>query len=428
MEDNDNNNNTNNNNNNNNNNNSWLYNAQDGEHTPLLEVQPISFHEASLEERPLHPPAAGPSYIWLWVLVNIVSYIMQYLSLPLWIGAIPQQCSDPFVIYQVSASMFMLIFLVCVMVLSLTNGNRFMAFVAQLSRRGMWLIVGCGLMNALNGICVAISSPVARTPPIISTTVPNIGYSIMIVVIWYMHHKEYLPKPKIKAASFFSLEFSLFFLMYAICVYSTIVATNEKAAELGGQIYWWVIFLFGMFFGYLYNQIQEIFFKTETFDGSINTLVNFLFVTNFAQFLCALLGTWVDFIPGVTLAASGDIACGYVETASHSFTGMGLLWNFVFTLANLLAYVASAKTNTVNTGLTMLIGPISTALIIAISYNIPALTPDKSLVDVYFFFPMILSATLMTFFYACWYKGTRLDGRLIYLQDYFVRYDRKHAE
>lgn len=366
-------------------------------------------------------------WVLLWVTLNVLGSIMQNLSMPLWLNTL-NKCGNPFVVYQIACTMFVVMFGLTVLFLSVFKGNSFWKYLTSLTFKGWGLLFLTGVFDSLNGILVVIASPIERTPPIIASTFPNIIFIFMIALIYFLHRKEWLPPPKIKKQSFISHEFVLFVLTYSMCVYTTIVATNEQEATADGKVYWWGVFLVGILFGYVYNQIQEIFFKTETFDGSINSLVNFLFVTNFAQFLCALLGTWVDFIPGVTLAASGDIACGYVETASHSFTGMGLLWNFVFTLANLLAYVASAKTNTVNTGLTMLIGPISTALIIAISYNIPALTPDKSLVDVYFFFPMILSATLMTFFYACWYKGTRLDGRLIYLQDYFVRYDRKHAE
>ena len=376
-------------------------------------------------ESPHGKSAPQPKYIWFWVLMNILSSILQYLSLPLWIGSIPSQCSDPFVVYQISATMFVLIFAICVIVLHWINENNFFAFIGKLTVRGMILIMVAGILNAMNGVLVVISSPVDRTPPIISTTLPNIGFLVMIVIIWYMHHRRYLPEPVIKGSDFLTLEFFLFFVMYAVCVYTTVVATNGKSAVLDGQVYWFVIFLLGMFFGYLYNQIQEVFFKTEAFDGSVNDMTNFLFATIIIQWIAALLCTWVDFIPGVNMTPAGDVACGYEETLAHSFTGMGIVWNLLWGLGNWLSYVASVKTNTVNTGLTMLINPISTALIIAISYNIPALTPDKALVDVYFFFPMIFSSILMTYFYTCWYKGTRLSGRLITLSDYFVRYDKK---
>lgn len=108
---------------------------------------------------------------------------------------------------------------------------------------------------------------------------------------------------------------------------------------------------------------------------------------------------------------------------------MGLLWNVLCAAGNYLSYVASVKTNSVNTGLTMLVSPISTALVIAISYNFPSLTPDKSLVDVYFFFPMILTSILMIFFYAMWYKGTRLtQDRLLSFFDYLSRYESEQAD
>ena len=381
----------------------------------------IQDHQQS-HSKPAGP--APPKHIWFWVLMNILSSLLQYTSLPLWIANIPARCADPFVVYQISATMFVLIFAACVIALRFLNGNDFFAFLASLSwPRGVLLVCFAGLLNALNGIFVVISSPVDRTPPVITTTIPNIGFILMIGIIYLMHRWRFLPEPAIRGSDFLSLEFALFFVMYAICVYTTIVATNGKSAELSGQVYWWVIFLLGMFFGYLYNQIQEIFFKTEAFDGSVNALTNFLFATIVVQWAVALLCTGINFIPTVDMTPGSDASCDYATTLAHSFMGMGLLWNLMWGFGNWLSYVASVKTNTVNTGLTMLINPISTAVVIAISYNIPALTPDKSLIDVYFFFPMIFSSILMTFFYTCWYKGTRIPGRLIPMQEYFVRYD-----
>ncbi|MDP2437839.1 MAG: hypothetical protein Q8P67_19020 [archaeon] len=123
------------------------------------------------------------------------------------------------------------------------------------------------------------------------------------------------------------------------------------------------------------------------------------------------------------MTKSQDIRCGYIDTLTYSFTGMGVLYNLLWCLGNYLSYVASVKTNTVNTGLTMLVTPVSTAIVLAISYPIPALTPNKAVVDVFFFFPMIITSVVMTFFYTIWYKGTRAPGRLTPLSGFMKRYE-----
>ena len=145
------------------------------------------------------------------------------------------------------------------------------------------------------------------------------------------------------------------------------------------------------------------------------------------QWLFGLFFIWVDFIPGVR-TTDGSFECELLQTLQGSFTGMGLLWNLLYALGSCLSYVAAVQTNLLNTGLTMLINPLSSTLVVAISYDIPALTPDQAVVDVYFFFPMILSGLLMTFFYAQWYKGTRITGSLIHIKDFLQRYDRQESD
>lgn len=130
----------------------------------------------------------------------------------------------------------------------------------------------------------------------------------------------------------------------------------------------------------------------------------------------------------MNLTLSADIRCGYEQTLKGSFMGFGLLYNFLWCGANYLSYVASVKTNLVNSGLTMLVNPVSTALVLAISYPIQALTPNKGLVDVFFFFPMIITSLLMIFFYTIWYKGTRISGRLISLTGFLDRYSTNEHE
>ncbi|MDP2437838.1 MAG: hypothetical protein Q8P67_19015, partial [archaeon] len=205
----------------------------------------------------------------------------------------PEECADPFVVWQIASCMFVALFGGTVLLLIPLNDNRFLPFVARLTWRGMGLIVLTGIFNAFNGIFVAISAPVDRTPPVISSTFPNISFILMIFLIWWMHRRHWLPLPKIAAGDFWTLEFVLFALMYVLCTYCTVVATNEQAA-LGGQVYWWIIFSLGIIFSYLSNQLQEIFFKTEEFDGSINSMTNYLFSTLIAMLVFSLLGTFID--------------------------------------------------------------------------------------------------------------------------------------
>lgn len=364
----------------------------------------------------------GAWQLLFWVILNIISTIFQFVALPLWISALPWQCADPFVVFQIAAAFLTAIFGVSVVVLSWTNNNRFFDFIRALTPRGIALICLAGGLFGLNGILVTISAPVNRTPPVISSTFPNICFILYIFVIWWLHRRQWLPAPKIKKSDFLTLEFLLFALMYVLCTYCTVVATNQHAA-LGGQVYWWIIFTVGIVLSYLGNQVQEIFFKSEPFDGSPNTTTNFLFCNSIAMLVSSLLLTPIDFIPGVNLTASEDIHCGYIDTLHYSFTGYGFLYNFLWVFGNFLSYVACVKTNTVNSGLTMLVNPVSTAIVLAISYPIKALTPDQGIIDVFFFFPTILTSIIMIFFYTIWYKGTRFPGRLIHLKGLMDRYD-----
>ena len=263
----------------------------------------------------------------------------------------------------------------------------------------------------------------------------------MIGLIYWLHRRELLPSPKIKKGDFWSHEFLLFIVLYSLCVYTTVVATNEQEATSEGKVYWWVVFLVGNLFGYVYNQLQEIFFKndgifknpTSIIDErrppqvtnanklATNNVTNFLLIQVIIQCITGYIFTFVNYIPGVALAPDAHIGCQYSHTLKNSFTGMGLLWNLLFSGGYFIAYIASIGTNVVSTGLTMLMGPLSTTIIIVVSYNINVLTPDKDIINVYFFYPMILSGMLMTLFYSAWYNGTRV-GQLTDVRQYFEKF------
>ena len=373
------------------------------------------------EKKELALQASSGWVIWFWVALNIVSSILQFLTTPLWIAEINPIFADPFVVYQVASFMFFVFFAVTVVVLCFTNGNNLFAFIRKVTPRGLLLLLLSGVSNTLNGILVVIASPVDRTPPVISSTVPNVIFVLMIAIIWFLHRFRFLPEPIIRGRDFLTLEFGLFASLYVLCIYSLVSATNEQAV-LGGQVFWWFLFVLGILFGYLSNQFQEIFFKSEDFEESTNEITNYLFAVTLIPWVFGLLLVWVDFIPGVAMTHA-SFSQAYLETLKGSFTGMGFLYNFLYALGNYLSYVASVKTNLVNTGLTMLVNPVATTLVIAISYDIKALTPDKSIIDVYFFFPMIMSSILMTFFYTQWYKGTRSPGSLLSIVDYLDRYE-----
>ncbi|MBX9642374.1 MAG: hypothetical protein K2X97_22455, partial [Mycobacteriaceae bacterium] len=229
----------------------------------------------------------------VWVTLNVISSILQLIALPLWIAALPAACSDPFVVFQVASAMFVVFFGVTIIFLKFFNQNSFSHFIRQLSWRGMGLIILTGLLTALNGLLVTISAPVSRTPPVIASTLPNIMFIFFILIIWWLHRRRFLPEPKIYLSDFWSLEFVLFAIMYVLCTYCVVVATNEQAA-LGGQVYWWLIFTLGILFAYLANQSQEIFFKNEVFDGSFNSLTNYIFCVVLVSLVFTLLGTWID--------------------------------------------------------------------------------------------------------------------------------------
>ena len=380
-------------------------------------------------------------WILLWVCLNVLGHTLQNLSMPLWLNTL-DDCGDPFVVYQIACTMFVVMFGLCVIFLSAFKGNRFFAYLKSLTLRGWVLIVLTGIFDSLNGIFIVIASPIERTPPIIASTFPNITFIFMIVLIYVLHRFEYLPKPKIRKPDFYSHEFVFFLLTYALCVYSTIVSTNSDVAS-SGQIYWWIVFLVGNVFGYVYNQFQEIFFKSDNVfktadpftpiddeDSHLisnlnkldtNNVTNFLFIQVTIQCITGYVFTFVNLIPAVAMNPDQTLACQYAHTLERSFTGMGLLWNLLFSGGYFIAYIASIGTNVVSTGLTMLMGPLSTTVIIVISYNLAVLTPDKSIIDVYFFFPMILSGMLMTMFYSAWYNGTRV-GQLTNIKQYFEKF------
>ena len=198
--------------------------------------------------------------IWLWVLLKIAATVMALLSIPLWTGSLPRQCADPFVVLQVGGFMLVLFFLVAAAALHFTNGNSLFDFVRRVTARGACLMVLAGASNALGGILIVVSSPVGRTPPIISSTFPSIIFLFMILVIWLLHKRRILPEPAIKGRDFLTLEFFLFACLYVLCIYCLVSATNKQAV-IEGQGYWWALFACGSLLGYLFNQLQEIFFK-----------------------------------------------------------------------------------------------------------------------------------------------------------------------
>src|SRR3989338_5165104 len=364
-------------------------------------------------------------WVLLWVTLNVLGSIMQNLSMPLWLNTL-NKCGNPFVVYQIACTMFVVMFGLTVLFLSVFKGNSFWKYLTSLTFKGWGLLFLTGVFDSLNGILVVIASPIERTPPIIASTFPNIIFIFMIALIYFLHRKEWLPPPKIKKQSFISHEFVLFVLTYSMCVYTTIVATNEQEATADGKVYWWGVFLVGILFGYVYNQIQEIFFKGHGMFKLDQNLIHAegpeaahsCYVTD-AEKLTT--NNVTNFIPGVSLSPDETMACQYADTLEYSFTGMGLLWNLLFSSGYFIAYIASIGTNVVSTGLTMLMGPLSTTVIIVISYNISILTPDKDIINVYFFYPMILCGMLMTLFYSAWYNGTRVN-QLTNIRVYFEKF------
>src|SRR3989338_440930 len=80
------------------------------------------------------PKSTGPSWIiWFWVLLNIISTIMQFLTTPLWINNLSPLCADPFVVYQIASFMFALFFFVTVVILHFTNKNNIFDFIRKVT-------------------------------------------------------------------------------------------------------------------------------------------------------------------------------------------------------------------------------------------------------------------------------------------------------
>jgi hypothetical protein len=120
---------------------------------------------------------------------------------------------------------------------------------------------------------------------------------------------------------------------------------------------------------------------------------------------------FVDLIPGFGDAAEHGLGCSLSSTFKYSFESSALLWNFMFNFGYYITYITACYVNKFDALIGCVGSVISAALVIAVSYPIEELTPDKDVVNIALVpLTLILSCTAMVL-YTRWSKDTGIYER-----------------
>ena len=112
---------------------------------------------------------------------------------------------------------------------------------------------------------------------------------------------------------------------------------------------------------------------------------------------------WLNLIPGFGSRTVSDLARCMQYNFARSFTSTsGLGYNTMFNIGYYASYIASCYVNTFDALLGIIASAATTAIVTAISYPVPELTPDKSVIDLWLV-PLTLSLScLAMYFFARW--------------------------
>merc|ERR1719245_3037650 len=108
-------------------------------------------------------------------------------------------------------------------------------------------------------------------------------------------------------------------------------------------------------------------------------------------------------IPGFgNVSAECTLWQNYSQTFGHAFTSSALLWNLTFNFGYYFAYMAACHLNKHDALIGVSASTMVTCLVTAISYPIPALTPDTSVVAIGLVPLTIVLSFLAFYIYTVW--------------------------
>ena len=261
-----------------------------------------------------------------------------------------------------------------------------------------------GGVNALFGIFSVYGSPITRTPPVLYCIICNLS------IFFGMFLTHFIVKEK-KHVNYCKLYPILG--MIAIVVSTCLIMTAKIVTDLNNQhftywtFFWSFIILAGIFFGSIYNILQEQYLKesNKELPKKIDQIVNYfyvLFTTSLVQFVIMAFCWWVDIIP-VYGFSTYDTFWNHLGKAFYCFFGgsgyVNPLFGVLFTIGYLLTYLAEAIMNEDSGNFALYVQSAETPIVSLIFMIVGLGTESTPL------WAVIPSVTICTFGIVVWKTG-----------------------
>ncbi len=344
--------------------------------------------------------------ILLWSAFVAIGGGAQTVSAPLWSDSFSKGAGGPYFILVISSLIYTLFFLAWMIIEKRTHPE----YSYPSFRKYIWIYLGIGFFDALNGLLVIYASPSKRTPPMLQSIFPNLSifYSMITTRILIKKKVSYCRWQPIVCLIGIMLAVMVSLLPQIIAI-----AKGEKHFSDGdAPIVWAIIFMIGVAPGAIYNVFQEKFLSKRSSENIQRSkrfdLVVMLFWGCLIQLLVIFICFWVDVLPwygfspsisefGNTLGQS--FSCFFNSAQCQYCSLFGMIFNIGYTLA----YVGAAKLNEESANYNMIASMLGSPLGVIFWAIFPQLTTE--IVPWWSFVPAILLFMGATILWKFWEKA-----------------------